>query len=180
MRGAPQVGFSATIRKIKARSSLRTHFRPPTCLNLETQVQYKRNPARCQFTTVLGVTKTRGLLHPDQQVLNATQNSLCRAVHRWRRSHDQSEDVLLRTAGSDPDGSDLDRRSRRSNAGWGRRKDVASALEAFLGVSTPWFGLMEGSEIPEEKTAEPSTVRDPTSNSTNHRRRNTPSKCIPA
>jgi len=39
---------------------------------------------------------------------------------------------------------------------------------------------MEGSEIPEEKTAEPSTVRDPTSNSTNHRRRNTASKCIPA
>src|SRR5436853_3518797 len=45
---------------------------------------HKRNPSRCQFTTVLGVTKTRGLLHPDQQVLNATQNSLCRAVHRWR------------------------------------------------------------------------------------------------
>src|SRR6202030_4567654 len=44
MRGAPQVGFSATIRKIKARSSLLTHFRPTTCLNLETQVQYKRNP----------------------------------------------------------------------------------------------------------------------------------------
>src|SRR5439155_1233418 len=70
--------------------------------------------------------------------------------------------------------------SRTARAGRGRRKDVASALEAFLGVSTPWFGLMEGSEIPEEKTAEPSTVRDPTSNSTNHRRRNTPSKCIPA
>jgi hypothetical protein len=84
MRGAPQVGFSATIRKIKARSSLLTHFRPPTCLNLETQVQYKRNPSRCQLTTVLGVTKTRGFLHPDQQVLNATQNSLCRAVNRWR------------------------------------------------------------------------------------------------
>src|SRR5205807_2863896 len=67
MRGAPQFGFSATIRKIKARSSLRTHFRPPTCLNLETQVQYKRNPSRCQFTTVLGVTKTRGFLHPDSK-----------------------------------------------------------------------------------------------------------------
>ena len=84
MRGAPQVGFSATIRKIKARTSLLTRFRPPTCLTLETHVQYKRNPARCQFTTVLGVTKTRGFLHPDQNVLNATQNSLCRAVNRWR------------------------------------------------------------------------------------------------
>jgi hypothetical protein len=75
MRGAPQVGFSATIRKIKARTSLLTRFRPPTWLILETYVQYKRNPARCQFTTVLGVTKTRGCLHPDQHILNATQNS---------------------------------------------------------------------------------------------------------
>src|SRR5271169_288330 len=84
MRGAPQVGFSATIRKIKARTSLLTRFRPPTWLILETHVQYKRNPARCQFTTVLGVTKTRGCLHPDQHILNATQNSLFRAVNRRR------------------------------------------------------------------------------------------------
>ena len=47
-------------------------------------VQYKRNPIRCQFTTVRGVTKTRGFLHPDQNVLNAPQNSLCRAVNRVR------------------------------------------------------------------------------------------------
>jgi hypothetical protein len=78
------VGFSETIRKTKARTSLLTRFRPPTWLTLETQVQYKRNPARCQFTTVLGVTKMRGLVHPDQNVLNATQNSLCRAVNRRR------------------------------------------------------------------------------------------------
>src|SRR5215831_5312846 len=84
MRGAPQVGFSATIRKIRARTSLLTHFRPPTRRNPEIHAQYKRNPARCQFTTVRGVTKTRGLLHPDQTVLNATQNSLCRAVNRVR------------------------------------------------------------------------------------------------
>ena len=62
MRGAPHVGFSATIRKIKARTSLLTCFRPPICLTLETHVQYKRNPARCQFTTVLEVTKMRGFL----------------------------------------------------------------------------------------------------------------------
>ena len=60
MRGAPRVGFSETIRKIKARTSLLTRFRPPTWLTLETHVQYKRNPARCQFTTVLGVTKMSG------------------------------------------------------------------------------------------------------------------------
>src|SRR6266403_35003 len=84
MRGAPQVGFSATIRKIKARTSLLTRFRPPTWRILETHVQYERNPARCQFTTVLGVTETRGCLHADQHILNATQNSLCRAVNRRR------------------------------------------------------------------------------------------------
>src|SRR5271165_4164667 len=78
MRGAPQVGFSATMRKIKARTSLLTPFLPPTRLTLETHAQYKRNPVRCQFTTVLGVTKMRGFLHPDQKAFNATQNSLCR------------------------------------------------------------------------------------------------------
>src|SRR6266436_582757 len=84
MRGAPEVGFSATIRRIKARTSLLTRWRPPTRLTLEIQVQYKRNPARCQFTTVLGVTNTRGFVHPDQHVFNATQNSLWRAVNRRR------------------------------------------------------------------------------------------------
>jgi hypothetical protein len=84
MRGAPQVGFSATIRKILARTSLLTRSLPPTCLTLETHVQYKRNPARCQLTTVLGVTRTRGFLLQDQNVRNASQNSLCRAVNRWR------------------------------------------------------------------------------------------------
>src|SRR5713101_9448047 len=84
MRGAPQVEFSATIRKIRARTSLLTRFRPPTCLARETHVQYKRKPARCQLTTVLGVTKTRGFVHPDQNVLNATQNSVCRAGNRRR------------------------------------------------------------------------------------------------
>jgi hypothetical protein len=79
-----RVGFSATIRRIKPRTSLLTRFLPPTWLILETHVQYKRNPARCQFTTVLGVTKTRGCLHPDHHILNATQNSLCRAVNRRR------------------------------------------------------------------------------------------------
>ena len=63
---------------------LLTRLRPPTRRNLEIHVQYKRNPARSQFTTVRGATKTRGFLHPDQNVLNATQNSLCRAVKRVR------------------------------------------------------------------------------------------------
>jgi hypothetical protein len=84
MRGAPQVGFSATLRRIRARTSLLTRFRPPTRRTLESNLPYKPNPARCPFTTVLGVTKMRGFLHPDQKVFNATQNSLCRAVNRRR------------------------------------------------------------------------------------------------
>ena len=84
MRGAPQVGFSATMRKIRERTSLLTRFRPPARRNLEIHVPYKRNPARCQFTTVRGVTTTRGFMHPDQNVLSATQNNLCRAVNRVR------------------------------------------------------------------------------------------------
>jgi hypothetical protein len=77
-RGPGRNSLGLLSRKIKARTSLLTRFRPPTCLNVETQAQYKRNPARCQFTTVLGVTRTRGFLQPDQIVLNATQNNLCR------------------------------------------------------------------------------------------------------
>src|SRR4029077_4896993 len=69
-------------RILKARTSLLTRSRPPTFLTFETHAQYKRKPARCQFTTVLGVTKMSGLVHPDQNVLNATQNSLSRAVNR--------------------------------------------------------------------------------------------------
>ena len=57
---------------------------PPTRLTLETHVQYRRNPVRCQFTTILGVNNPRGLLHPGQHVLNTTQNNLCRAVNRRR------------------------------------------------------------------------------------------------
>src|ERR1700680_2672222 len=66
MRGAPQVGFSATIRKIRARTSLLTRLRPPIFPAFETQVQYKRKPDRSQLTTVLGVTRTRGFVHPTR------------------------------------------------------------------------------------------------------------------
>src|ERR1700693_3152183 len=86
MRGAPQVGFSATIRKIKARTSLLIRFRPPTWLILETHLQYKRNPVRCQFTTVLGVTKTRACLHPDHHILNAIPEQFVQGSQSTARS----------------------------------------------------------------------------------------------
>jgi hypothetical protein len=72
------------MRKIRTRTSLLTRLPPPTRLALEIHVQYNRKPARCQLTTVLGVTKTKGFVHPDQNPLNATQNSLCNVVNRRR------------------------------------------------------------------------------------------------
>ena len=84
IRGAPQVGFSAAIRKISSRTSLLTVLRPRTALALEIHFQYKRKPARCHSTTVRGVTRTRGLFHPDQSCRRRTQNSLCIADNRGR------------------------------------------------------------------------------------------------
>src|ERR1700730_10614091 len=70
MRGAPQVGFSAAMRKIRARTSLLNRLRPPTPLAREIQVQYNREPARCQPITVLGVTRMRGSFHPNHTFRN--------------------------------------------------------------------------------------------------------------
>ena len=58
MRGAPQVGFSATIRKISSRTSLLIGFLPTAFRACEIQLQYSRKPVRCRRTTVSGVTKT--------------------------------------------------------------------------------------------------------------------------
>ena len=78
MRGAPQVGFSAAIPKIKARISVLTRFLPPpTRLARESHLQYSLKPARCQATTVLGVTRISGAFHSDQSLRRAIQNSLC-------------------------------------------------------------------------------------------------------
>jgi hypothetical protein len=66
MRGAPQVGFSATIRKINSRTSFGVGLLPTRVLAFEISFQYKRNPARCQRTTVSGVTMMRDCLQADQ------------------------------------------------------------------------------------------------------------------
>src|ERR1700722_19613122 len=76
MRGAPQVGFSATMRKISSRSSLLTHFLPARTRCRESQVQYSLKPARCHRTTVSGWTRINACLHPDQNRRNMTQKSL--------------------------------------------------------------------------------------------------------
>ncbi len=51
-----------------------TALRPPFDLALESHFQYSRNPARCQPTTVLGVTRMRGSFHRSQSLRNTTQN----------------------------------------------------------------------------------------------------------
>ena len=43
IRGAPQVAFSATMRKMSSRNSLLTHFRPAWTRCRESQVQYSLN-----------------------------------------------------------------------------------------------------------------------------------------
>lgn len=76
MRGAPHVGFSATIRKINSRTSFDV-CRLPTCfLALEISRQYKRKPARCHRTTVSSVTTMSDCFHPDQNLRTKTQKNL--------------------------------------------------------------------------------------------------------
>src|SRR6516165_4739358 len=58
---------------MSSRISLLTGFRP---VRRERQRQYLRNPARCQRTTVSGVTRTRVFFHCDQTLLIPIQNSL--------------------------------------------------------------------------------------------------------
>jgi len=66
MRGAPHVGFSATIRKINSLASFETLLLPACFLTLEMKLQYRRKPARCQRTTVSGVTTIRPFFQEDQ------------------------------------------------------------------------------------------------------------------
>ena len=57
MRGAPQVAFSATIWKIKSRTSRGISLPPARRRTLHSRAQYRRNPARCQPGTVSGATR---------------------------------------------------------------------------------------------------------------------------
>src|SRR6266478_2451604 len=64
--GAPQVGLSATIRKISSRTSLGVGLLPTSLRTLEISLQYIRKPVRCQRTTVSGVTMMRDSFQADQ------------------------------------------------------------------------------------------------------------------
>src|SRR5580692_1768213 len=76
IRGAPQVGFSAIIRKIKSRTSFGVGLLPTCFRTLEIIRQYIRKPVRCQRTTVSGVTMSRECFQSDQTRRATTQKSL--------------------------------------------------------------------------------------------------------
>src|ERR1035438_822296 len=76
MRGAPQVGFSATMRKIKSRSSWVKGFLPPIRRVREIQLQYNQTRDLCEPTTVSGVTSINDLFQLVQNSRKTTQNSL--------------------------------------------------------------------------------------------------------
>ncbi len=84
IRGAPQVGFSATIWKINSRMSFVVCFLSTCFWTLEISLQYIRKPARCQRTTVSGVTTRRACFHPDQTRRAITQKSLSRSPRLGR------------------------------------------------------------------------------------------------
>ena len=84
MRGAPQVGFSATIRKISSCTSLGVCRRPKAVLVLEITFQYKRKPARCHRTTVSGVTIMRDCFHLGQNRFAKTRQTLSKTVSLGR------------------------------------------------------------------------------------------------
>jgi len=84
MRGVPQVGFSAAMRKIKFRTCGDVCFLPGRFLTLETNLQNNRKRVRCQRTTLSDVTTIRPCCQPDQTRHATTQNNLSKGAKRDR------------------------------------------------------------------------------------------------
>ena len=70
------MGFSATVWKIRSRTSRDIGLLPIGFLTLEITLQYHRNPARCQRTTVSGVTTESACFQPDQNRRASSQKNL--------------------------------------------------------------------------------------------------------
>lgn len=85
MRGAPQVGFSATIRQLNSRTCFGVCLRPIDFRTREISFQYKRKPARCQRTTVSSVTTIRACRHPHQNLRAMIQKTLSNISSRGLR-----------------------------------------------------------------------------------------------
>jgi len=81
MRGAPHLGFSAFIRQISSRISLATFGRPGF---RDRHRQNRRKPARCQDTTVSGLTSMSASAQPKYSRGNTVQKSrsMCSSLGR--------------------------------------------------------------------------------------------------
>src|SRR5215471_2756536 len=86
---------SATMRKIRSRTSLLKRFLPAARRVRDSQDQYNRNPMRCQRTTVSGVTSRSRFFHLDHSFRRATQNTLSTESSRRRRSFGMESQQLL-------------------------------------------------------------------------------------
>jgi len=65
---------------MRSRISWDSFFLPTRSFTLEIRLQYLLKPARCQRTTVSGVTMMRELFQADQNRRAETQNSLSRGL----------------------------------------------------------------------------------------------------
>ena len=86
MRGAPQVGFSATMRKINSLNSFGVGLRPTGPRTREISFQYMRKPARCQRTTVSGVTMMDRLLPSRPQPTDGNPEELVKQIESRPRT----------------------------------------------------------------------------------------------
>src|SRR6266404_4138129 len=95
IRGAPQVGFSTTMRKINSRTSFGVGLLPTCLRTLEINRQYIQKPVRCQRTTVSGATMRRDCFQAEQTRRAITQKNLSKEAQTRERISTLQRDELL-------------------------------------------------------------------------------------
>src|ERR1019366_3472866 len=86
MRGAPQPGLSATIRKINARICWEILRPPPTGFRtLQSMAQYSLKPNRCQRTTVSGRTIRSAFSPVSSEPASYDPEEFVDGSQRWPR-----------------------------------------------------------------------------------------------
>src|SRR6266699_3800403 len=93
MRGAPHKEFSALIRRISARRSASIFGRPPR--ERDFQHQYRRKPARCQRTRVLGRMIVMVFRTDGNHRYSKTKNKRSPFV-RWTRPRTLRRSIISR------------------------------------------------------------------------------------
>ncbi len=106
IRGAPHVGFSRAMRRIRLRTSTSTLGRPR---GRDFLFQYQRNPLLCHCTTVAGLTMTSAPLHFGHRFRSNTQNPRSTHVRCGRDSFSMRMANCCRRARFSMDRSVLDR-----------------------------------------------------------------------